>query len=86
MFSKKIIIKPFKITPENFQTHLTFVAICIPIVFHGTLENFIITEPQLKIVLFFSQSAMNQTITFNTSLDSEKKTFIRLSLKNYVSI
>jgi hypothetical protein len=22
--------------------HLTFVAICIPIVFHGTLENFII--------------------------------------------
>jgi hypothetical protein len=30
-----------KITPENFQTHLTFVAIYIPIVFYGTLENFI---------------------------------------------
>jgi hypothetical protein len=42
MFSKKMIIKLFKIAPENFQTHLTFVAICIPIVFHGTLENFII--------------------------------------------
>jgi hypothetical protein len=29
---------------------------------------------QLKIVLFFFQSAVNQTIIFNTSLDSEKKT------------
>jgi hypothetical protein len=38
MFSKKIIIKLFKIAPENFHSHLTFVAICI----HGTLENFII--------------------------------------------
>jgi hypothetical protein len=44
MFSKKIIIKLFKIAPEIFSnSHLTFVAICIPIVFHGTLENFIIS-------------------------------------------
>jgi hypothetical protein len=27
---------------------------------------------------------MNQTIIFNPSLDSEKKNFIRLSLKNYM--
>jgi hypothetical protein len=25
------------------NSHLTFVAICIPILFHGTLENFIIS-------------------------------------------
>jgi hypothetical protein len=42
MFSKKIIIKHLKIARENFQTDtLTFVAICIPIVFHDLLENFI---------------------------------------------
>jgi hypothetical protein len=46
---------------------MTFIVLCIPIVFHGSLKNFI-AEPQ-KNVLFFFQLAMNQMITFNTSLD-----------------
>jgi hypothetical protein len=33
---------------------------------------------------FFFHLAMNQMITFNTSLDSEKKNLTRPSLKNYM--
>jgi hypothetical protein len=52
---------------------MTFIVLCIPIVFHGTLKNFIISWTTKKCFIFF-QLAMNQMITFNTSLDPEKKT------------
>jgi hypothetical protein len=48
---------------------MTFIVLCIPIVFHGTLKNF-----TTKNCFIFFQLAMNQMITFNTSLGSEKKT------------
>jgi hypothetical protein len=51
---------------------MTYIVLCIPIVFHDTLKNFIIAEPQKNV--FFFQLAMNQMRTFNTSLDPEKKT------------
>jgi hypothetical protein len=74
MFSKKIIIKLFKIAPENFQTHtwhlLQFVSNCFSRhtwKFHNKLNHG-------KMFYFFFQLAMNQMITFDTSLDPEKKT------------
>jgi hypothetical protein len=51
---------------------MTFIVLCIPIVFQST--TFYNKLNQKKRVLFFFQLAMNQMITFNTSLDSEKKT------------
>jgi hypothetical protein len=70
MFSKKIIIKHLKIA---------FVAIYIPIVFHGLLENFITSWTTIKNCFFF-----HLAMDHNTSLDSEKKNSTRLSLKNYM--
>jgi hypothetical protein len=50
--------KTFQDCTWNFSnSHLTFVAICIPIVFHGTLENFIISWTTIKnCFIFFSVS------------------------------
>jgi hypothetical protein len=53
---------------------MTFIVLCIPIVFHGTLKIFY-NKLNHKKMFFFFQLAMNQMITFNTSLDPEKKTF-----------
>jgi hypothetical protein len=65
---------------------MTFIVLCIPIVFHSTLKNFIISR-STKNVFFFFQLAMNQMITFNASLDSEKKTLPdQACLKNYVHV
>jgi hypothetical protein len=52
---------------------MTFMVLCIPIVFYGTLKNFIISLTTKKCFIFFFQLAMNQMITFDTSLDPEKK-------------
>jgi hypothetical protein len=51
---------------------MTFIVLCIAIVFHGTLKNFISRTTKKKYIFF--QLAMNQMITFNTSLDPEKNT------------
>jgi hypothetical protein len=62
---------------------MIFIVLSIPIVFHGTLKNFIISLNHKKKIYFFFQSAMNQTITFNTSLDSEKKNFFCSTLSEF---
>jgi hypothetical protein len=76
-FSRKNNNKTLQDCTWTFSnSHLTFVAICIPIVFHGTLENFIISWTTIKNCFIFFQSAMDQAMTLNTSLDSEKKTLL----------
>jgi hypothetical protein len=48
---------------------MTFTALYISIVFNGTHNKL-----NHKKIVFFFQLAMDQMITFNTLLDSEKKT------------
>jgi hypothetical protein len=86
-FSRKNNNKTLQDCNRKFSnSHLTFVAICIPIVFHGTLENFIISWTTIKNCFIFLQSATDQTITFNTSLDSKKKLFQTEPKKLHMSI
>jgi hypothetical protein len=82
MYSGKIAVPPGgggirtlqDCTWKFSNSHLTFVAICIPIVSQGTLENFIISWTTIKNCFIFFQSAMDQAMTFSASLDSGKNT------------
>jgi hypothetical protein len=54
---------------------MTFTALCIPILFHGTLKIFHNKLNHKFFFNFFFQLSMDQMITFNISLDSEKKPY-----------
>jgi hypothetical protein len=51
---------------------MTFIVLCIPIVFHGTLKNFIKAEPQ-NFFFFFSVS-YEPNDNFQYIIRSRKKT------------
>jgi hypothetical protein len=51
---------------------MTFMVLCIPIVFHGTLKNFIKAEPQKNIIFFSVRYEPNDN--FQYIIRSRKKT------------
>jgi hypothetical protein len=61
---------------------MTFIVLCIPIVFHGTLKNFYNKLNHKKMVFFSVSYEPNDNFQYIISF--RKKNLTRPSLKNYM--